>query len=236
MTDTTLANAMRLYDQGDFDRLKELASEAWPDDNNTIPAPGVAEMCRYLFILAVRRKDATASNLWRARAMSAAALTGANDTIAGLILQPFFVLTEIESHAEARAVLGELLRLVPESYSRAELFRGRLYHEKLAYSFAKEGRFEEAREAYMEASKHCGEDWRGALKVRGGAAITGYRALRVATPDDLETVASPLIAEMEDVAAEARQRGFPDVLEAAESNLELMKAGESQGWSPFETE
>ena len=236
MIDKTLSTAMQLYDQGDFDGLKELVSQAWPDDTTSVPTLSLAEACRYLFILAVRRKDATASNLWRARAMSAAILTGGTDTIAGLVLQPFFILTEIGSHAEARLVLNEMLRLIPETHPRAELFRGRLFHEKLAYSFAKEKRFEEAREPYLEAAKHCNSDPRGALKVRGGAAIAGYLALRCVKHSTLELDAPRYVSEMEGIVVEARKHGFPDVLAAAECNLELMKARKFEGWCPFETE
>lgn len=236
MQDEILATAMRFYDQGDLEGLKELASQAWPDDTTTVPTPSLAEVCRYLFILAHRRKDATASNLWRARAMSAAVLTCTTDTIAGLVLQPFFILTEIGSHAEARLVLKEMLRLIPETHPRADLFRGRLFHEKLAYSFVKEKCFNEARELYLEAAKHCSSDPRGALKVRGGAAIAGYLALRDAKYSNMGPEASLYVSEMEEIAVEAREHGFPDVLAAAECNLEVMKAGTYKGWCSFETE
>lgn len=241
-----LEQAKSLYDASDLEGLIALAEANWPDRVDAEMPSGISEVCRYLRILAYRKSTdprtpadeaaaaAVLAQIWWARALSAAVLTRAGDTAAGLLLQPFMILTrELQAYEEARWVLDETLRLVPEDHPRSAAFRGRVYSEKRAFSFASEGRFGEARENYLEALGGCGDDSRGALKVRGGAAMAGYLALQGTAASEFKEEAPALIAEMKAVLKEAA--GYSDVADAARRNLALMESRQFEDWIPFET-
>jgi hypothetical protein len=236
-----LEQAMRLWDTGQDAQLVELAESCWPTSPDAELTPEIAEVCRYARNAA--RRQLTGSDdllhfvqfqVWGARAMVAAVLTGARDTAAGLLLGPFFALTAEHQHSAARAVWAEVVRLVPLDHPRSGLFR-RLYYEKLAFSFVSEGLFDDARANYMRALDHCADDPRGALKVRGGAAITGYLALKGRPAEEITNLTSPLLEEMRQVHAEAGVAGFRDVVTAAAGNIGLMGSGKFEPWHPFET-
>ena len=230
--------ASSYYDEGKTEELFELVEALWPADlDGELPA-GIAEACRYARILAWKRYRETDEiayftrfQVLSARALTAAVINRARDTAAGLVLAPFFALTEENQHEEAREVLRETMRLVQPDHPRRNLFE-RMYHEKTAYSYSVEGQFQTARDHYQSALGFCDEDLRGALKVRGGAAISGYLALQESAGPHGD--AQEPIAEMRSVAGAAQSQGFPDVAEVAERNLELMERAEFEGWHAFE--
>jgi len=231
MNTKDLQSAIELYEKDNYEELESLAQELWPEDSDSLPCSDMAEICRYLSILAIRRDNISAIYLWRARAMSAAILTGSNATIAGLILSPFFELVSEGLYETARQVLPEILRVIPENHVRANLFRGRLYNEKMAYCFAKEKKYAEASKYYEAAARFCENDARGALKVCGGAIITGFLANSSANK------ASAFINEMAEIVTTATELGFTDVVSIAKANLEVMGDGNiDKKWHPFETE
>ncbi len=226
--------ADHLHAAGKQQQLLELAETIWPAPEQAEILPGTAEVCRYTFLLLKGRRDSRAF-LWFARALTAAVLTGARDTAAGLVLRDFFVSLEEGDHDSARLVLDEVRRLVDMDSPRADLFRGRIYHEKYAYSLALEGRFNEACDHYQLAARYCRNDPRGRLKVEGGAVIAGYLALERMDHEALKSEALLFIENMKKIQAAASAAGFVEVERTAARNLALMQTASFSPWFPFET-
>ena len=221
--------AMRYYDEGKNDELLELARREWPAQSGAVLPAGIADACFFSRNAARRKGDLVQQELWHARALTAAILTDSERTAARLLLRCCFVLLEEEAYQEARDVLGLMLRLVDRDDEQYPLFM-RLFHEKSAYSFFAEGRFEDAEKYYQEALAYCQEDPRGILKVRGGTVLTGYLS-HCRQPAG---AADRFIAAMNEILAEAESAGFADVAEAAACNVHMMESSNCIDWCAFE--
>jgi len=249
---TLAQQASRYYNDNDNDALFRLAADSWPGDGAELPE-GIAEVCRFAFIRAVQLQRVD-QYLWRARALTAAVITGARDTAAGLLLQPFFVATSFtlengaeKGHEQARLILEEMKRLVPEDTSAWSVLFARLYHEKKAFSFLMEatsgGRPEAASRSLLDAAEAeyalaldltPPQDSRGALKVRGGLALVRYLRLACGPQDASDASRQPYLEETEAVRAAAAAAGYRDVEGWATANVEAMGRGEFIGWTAYE--
>jgi hypothetical protein len=247
--------AARLYDANDNDALFRLATLNWPPLGVELP-PGIGEVCRYAFIRSVQMNQID-QHLWRARAMTAAVMSGARDTAAGLLLQAFFVAMAITVRREqsgyehgfeqARMILDEMTRLLPADAPRwSELF-ARLYHDKRAFAWLMEGSgggrpapeglgmLDEAEAEYRRAEALAeGQNERGALKVRGGLALVRYLRLAIEPGADSVKAMRRLAEETRTIAASAREAGYRDVEDWAVINADVMERGEFVGWTSYE--
>jgi hypothetical protein len=240
--------ASRLYTNNDDEALFRLAAATWPPEGQALPE-GIGEVCRFASIRAVQLKQPD-QYLWRARALTSAVLTGARDTAAGLLLQPYFVATSValesgagDGHAQARLILDEMKRLVPEDTPAWGALFARLYHEKRAFSFLMEGTgggrsadrsrdlLRTAEAEYTLALQLTHDDPRGTLKVRGGLALARYLQLA----DDPHP---PSMAQQRDetvsIHSAADAAGFRDVAGWAATNADVMGRGEFTGWTAYE--
>jgi|SRR5882724_1661577 len=246
--------ASRLYTANDNDALFRLAEQRWPPLGKELPQ-GISEECRFASIRATQLQRID-QYLWRARALTAAVLTGARDTAAGLLLQHFFAATartlegavdgKEHGHEQARLILEEMKRLVPaDTLQWSELF-ARLYHEKRAFSFLMEGtgggvpltgserRLREAESEYSAALLLGSEGKRGTLKVRGGLALVHYLQLAYSSHPELEESKREWLEETQRVMSAATAAGYRDVAEWAATNVGVMSRGEFRGWTPYE--
>jgi hypothetical protein len=246
--------AVKYYDDNDNEALFELANVNWPPIGDDLPA-GIAEVCRYAFI---RHHEAhhIDEHLWRARALSAAVLTGARDTVAGLLLPPFFATVDITAKQEmsgyehgyeqARLILEEVKRLVPDDAPRSQLF-SRLYHEKRGYSFLVEGTgrarpsaagMERLREAEVECSlaRSYVKSPRGTLKVRADLALIRYLLLAETPAQEFAEAKMPFLDETKSIREAAAAAGYDDVEGWAATNSDVMERGEFVGWVQYEVE
>ena len=251
---TLLQDAVQLYDDNQTEALFKLADENWPDVGEELPA-GIAEVCRYAFIRHHEAHDIE-EHLWRARALSAAVLTDARDTAAGLLLPPFFATVDItvkreldaDAHGydQARLILEEIRRLVPDDAPRSQLF-ARLYHEKRGYSFLIEGTgrgrpaaagMEKLREAEVECSlaRNYVKSPRGTLKVRADLALIRYLLLADTPAQEFAEVKMPFLEETKAIGEAAAAAGYDDVEGWAGTNADVMERGEFVGWVPYEVE
>lgn len=242
--------AGRLYDLNDDDALFRLAETHWPDVGQPLP-PGIADVCRLAFARALQRGRSD-HTLWRARAMSASVLTGARDTAAGLVLQPFFVATEQalegaeNGHVHARGILEEVRRLVPDDTEAWSRLYARLYHEKRGFSFLMEATgggaprpgagplLGSAEAALAQALEHNRNDARGNCKVRGALALVRYLRLTAEPEEVVEERKEPFLEETRAVLKAASQAGHRDVEAWAEVNAGVMSRGEFTGWIAYE--
>jgi hypothetical protein len=242
--------AGRMYDLNDDDALFRLAETHWPDVGQPLP-PGIADVCRLAFARAIQ-KGRSDHTLWRARAMSACVLTGARDTAAGLVLQPFFVATAQaldgaeNGHVHARGILEEVRRLVPDDTEAWSRLYARLYYEKRAFSFLMEatdgasprpgaGHLLDAADAELvRALEHNRNDPRGSCKVRGGLALVRYLRLAGEPEEVVAERKAPFLEETRAVHKAASEAGYRDVEDWAEVNAGVMSSGEFAGWVAYE--
>ena len=113
------------------------------------------------------------SELWEARALTAAVINGERNVAAGLLLSNAFRLIDSGDHAASRAVLLEQLRLLdngPTTRPNVDVVR-RMHYEKLGYSYLIEGDFEDAERLYEQALQYSPSASRGSLKVRGAVFL-----------------------------------------------------------------
>jgi len=251
---TLLEQAADMYDNNQTEALYQLAADNWPAIGAELPA-GIAEVCRYTFIRHAEAHEID-QHLWRARALSAAVITGARDTAAGLLLQAFFVTVDVtvkqeqggyeHGYEDARSILEEINRLVPEGAPRSQLF-ARLYHEKRAYSFLIEGTgrgrpstagMERLRQAEAECllARDYVRSPRGTLKVRGDLALVRYLLLAEKTTAEIEEAKKPFLEETIAVRDAAAAADYRDVVSWASPNVEVMERGDFVGWVPYEVE
>lgn len=247
--------ASRLYSVNDNDALFRLVEQRWPPLGENLPQ-GISEECRFAAIRATQLQRID-QYLWHARALTAAVLTGARDTAAGLLLQHFFVgiARTLEGaveghehgHRQARLILEEMKRLVPaDSPEWRELF-ARLYHEKRAFSFLMEGTgggaplkgsedcLREAENEYSAALPLGADDERrGTLKVCGGLALVRYLQLAYGSETSLEEAKRESLAETQRVMSAATVAGYRDVAAWAAANVGVMQRGEFRDWVPYE--
>lgn len=247
--------AARLYDANDNEALFRLARDNWPAAVDEDLPEGISEVCRYAFIRSVQTNRID-QHLWRARALTAAVITGARDTAAGLLLQAFFVEIDVTVKREqagyehgfhmARLILDEMTRLLPADAPRwAELF-DRLYHEKRGFALLMEGTgggrpspeglvlLGEAETDYLSALAASGGDVRGMLKVRGGIALVRYLRLAHAPADVVAESKGPFLEETRAVNSSAAVAGHRDVADWAATNADVMDWGKFVGWTPYE--
>lgn len=244
-------NAARLYDLNDDDALFRLAETHWPDEVAGLLQSGIAEVCRLACVRA-KQKGRSDHTLWRARAMSAAVLTGARDTAAGLVLQPFFVATAQaldgaeNGHVHARGILEEMRRLVPDDTEAWSRLYARLYYEKRGFSFLMEASggafprpgagllFDLAEAALLEALEHNRNDPRGSCKLRGSLALVRYLCLVGEPEEDVAERKKAFLEETRAVLGAATEAGYRDVEAWAEVNAGVMSRNEFVGWVAYE--
>lgn len=247
--------ARDFYDANDDEALFRLARRTWPSSLEEEIPDGAAEVCRFAFIRAVEA-GLTEQHLWRARSMTAAVIQGARDTAAGLLLQAFFVTTSQgqertgaaarDAHEQARLVLDEMRRLIPEGTGPWEETFGRLYHEKRAYSFLVEALgdddsapgdahlFDTAEREYGDAHSLATRSRRATLKVEGGLALLGYLRLRGLPANEVAVRKTPFLDATEAIRARAIELGYDDVVAWATMNIDVMRRGVFDGWTPYE--
>jgi hypothetical protein len=222
--------AADLYELGKDDELFDLAEQFTQPNHETDPAR--AEVFRFARIVSARKRDRVGTELWGARAWTAAMLSGSGNVAAALLLPHFFVLVEFEAFDEARAVLNGMLKLIDDNspilQPSADLLH-RLYEEKTAYSFLTEGRYTEAEQSYERALIYAGELRRARLKIRGGLSLCRY----LAHPESSE-VAIDAESEMRSIVAEATEHGYIDVMGWATENAAVIADRKRDGWVPFE--
>jgi tetratricopeptide (TPR) repeat protein len=222
--------AAELYELGKYDELFELA-ERLSEPSEELE-PNRAEVFRFARVVSVRRHDRVGTELWGARAWTAAMLTGSNNVAAALLLPHFFVLVELGAFQEARGVLDGLLSLIDDgapSVQPSATLLHRLYEEKAAFSFLAEGRYSDAEKCYERALIYAGTLRRAGLKIRGGLALVKY----LSNPGSSE-VARAIEREMRSIAGEAIEHGYVDVIGWATENVEIISQGKTEGWVPFE--
>lgn len=245
------------FDRNETPSVFSLANDNWPAIGEELPA-GIGEACRHAFI---RHAEAhhIDQHLWRARAMTAAVLTGARDTAAGLLIQAAFLAINDANegrsegrergYEQARMILEEMKRLVPEDYPTWLQPWARLYHDKRAYSFLEEGTggsrastagqqwLTSAEDEYELALKHTREDEkRGRLKVLGGLALVRYLRLADKPAEEIAEAKKPFLEETRAIGEAAAAAGYRDVEGWAGANVSVMERGEFVGWSPYEVE
>ena len=249
--------ALKLYNESDDAALFALVAASWPPVGEELPAGGVGEACRFAFIRA-RQQGTVDRHLWEARALTAAVDQGARETAAGLLFPHFMAAiemalrgekaVEVGGHEQARAILDEMKRLVPEDDPVWTRRLGRLYHEKRGFSFLMEARSAEAGEQpatdilrsaekeylkaleYLKARDDGRSDPRGELKVRGDLALVCYHRCVGTTLEET----SAWLAETQGIQRAAERAGFRDVARWAAGNVEVMERGDTSGWFPYE--
>lgn len=151
---TLAEEAAKLYEAGVDEQVIELAVRHWPSSaSEGLSDLGLAELCRFARICAVRLDRSAAAEIWGARALAAGFLERNPHTMAGLLLRPFFALIEAGDFSEARDVLEEVRRLVREDFDG----------------------YGEARENYNLALEFAFSQ-RAKLKVRGAITLASYLA------------------------------------------------------------
>ena len=149
---------------------------------------------------------------------------------------------------QARLILDEMTRLLPEDSPRWEELFARLYHDKRAFAFLMEGSgggrpkcdglglLDEAEAEYRraEAVALAGNDERATLKVRGALALVGYLRLAAESEAVAAEAIEPYAEATRAIAAAAREAGYRDVEEWAGINAEVMERGEYTGWTAYE--
>ncbi len=222
--------AAHYYDTGNKEELLNLANRVWSQAEEGDFPNGSADVFYFARTIEWRKedKDPVQKELWHARALAAATLTGANHTAARLLMQSFFILMEHEAYAEARSVLGDMLRVVGPDHEQRPVFM-RFHEEKSAYSFLAEGHYGDAVARYESAQDFCHDDPRGLLKVRGGLVLCQYLERTRPEREQVE-----LVDSMRRIREESQSAGFVDVANDASCNLRMMEAGGYEGWCPFE--
>jgi len=222
-----------LYEHGKDDELFNLAERLLEVSDESAEAAAVrAEVFRLARVVSVRKGDQVGTEVWGAHAWTAAMLSGNSNVAAALLLPQFFVLVGLGAFAEGRVVLDGMLSLIddssPDLVPSAALLH-RLYEEKTAFSFLSEKRYADAENCYKRALNYARTLRRAQLKIRGGLSLCSY----LAHPDSSE-VAVAAETEMLDIAAEANEHGYMDVIGWATQNATVMAARKTDGWIPFE--
>lgn len=247
------AEAAALFDENRHDDLFSLAERNWKKRGEALP-DGVAEACRYASIRAWQLGRADAE-VWRARAWSAAILTGSRSSAAGLLIQQVMAAIgrarEDEAsggYEAARQILEEIPRLVPEGSDEWKRLYERLYHEKRGFSFLMEAAraaassetsrrnlLEKAQREY-ELALGAATSERAVLKVKCGAALVKYLLLEVgeANGGELVGLATALARETAELGRRAAEAGAHDVASWATVNVDVMGRGVFVGWAPYE--
>jgi hypothetical protein len=201
--------------------------------------------------MAVQGEMWSDAHLWRARALTAAVITGSRETGAGLLLQHFFALIggvkegDAVAYENARSILEEIKRLVPEGTPEWARLFNRLYLEKLALSYLMQGTdggspLPHAREC-LETAKACysralevARGSRDELKVRGGLALVRYLLSAYGNSASAVVERESAREETVKVRAAAKVNGYRDVEEWASINFLVMERSVFQGWTPYE--
>lgn len=244
--------AAKFYRDNNTPALKRLAHRYWPKSLNAPLKNGAGELFRYTFIRS-REEGLVAQHLWRARALASAVICNERDTAAGLILQTYFgatamalegkALDAVHGYRQARLILDEIKRLVPEKNTAWPRLYARLYHEKRGLSFLLEatgGRrplprsealLRKARAEYRHALTFNPEG-RDQLKVQAGLALVEYLelALHPASP----SASRPMLDKTKAIHVAARKAGNRDVANWAATNLRVMQRRKFVGWVPYE--
>ena len=131
--------ALHYYEQSRNDDLIAMADKVWEAIGDEYP-DGIADMCFFVRNAHKREGNHSQMKLWEARAMSLAIFTGSRQTLARLLLAPAFAcmaksesrLPAIDDQETSRQILGEMLRVIPESDEEWRPVFERLFYEKLA--------------------------------------------------------------------------------------------------------
>lgn len=214
--------AEQLYESGDDQGLLEHAAAVWGIHGSN--ALGSAEVARFARIAAFRSKSRD-DDLWQARAVAAACITGAWRSLALSLQQYFFRLLALGEHEAAEGVLDEMERLAQQEHEGPpvkKLVSG-ILAERRALLLTGRGEWQAAAICYEAALALCPKGARRFLKVKGGLA----RSRWLAGGDH-----GAAVIEFESLAATSE--AFPDVHNAALTNLAAAKAGDRPGSAPFD--
>lgn len=214
--------AERLYASGDDQGLLDHAATVWTTHGSN--ALGSAEVARFARIAAFRSKSRD-DDLWQARAVAAACITGAWGSLALSLQQYFFRLLAQGEHEAAAGVLDEMERLAQQEHEGPpdkKLVSG-ILAERRALLFAERGEWQAAADCYEEALALCPDGSRRFLKVKGGLARSRWLA-----GGDRDAA----VSEFESLTAASE--AFPDVHNAAIANLAAARAGDLQLAVPFD--
>jgi len=213
------------YEHKEDDELLTVADQTWAE-HGASPSPGLADVCRTAALALTRGDRLNERNVWLARAMSTAFLSGASNVFAASMLPLFFQLAAAGHLEGARQVLVEIARLT-DLDDAAQLPPGpmmrRLYHEKLGYTLYVDGAYADAEREYQLAIATAGGDARGVEKSRAAMALCAYRQGR----------RQEAITATEDVQRCATLAGWNDVADTAATNLEAMRRGD-EALVPYE--
>lgn len=241
------------FHANDSEALFRLATESWPPVGEELPE-GIGEVCRYAFVRYVEA-DQIDQHLWRARALTAAVITGARDTAAGLLRSNFLVAIyaalrgEQSGHEsgfeQARGILDEMKRLVPDGAPHSQAYN-KIYHAHRAVSYLLEGTgggrpssagrrlLDKAEAEYVLAQEVAFHDARSALKTRGDLALVRYLRLVDEPAEVIAESKKPFLDETVAVRSSADEAPYRDVEGWAATNAGVMDRGEFEGWLPYE--
>jgi len=210
-----------LYETGRTEELLENVAQAWRE-HSANPSPALADCCRTAALALTRATgEAGQRDLWVARAMSTAYQAGASNAFAASLLPFFFRLVHKKEFQAARGVMleiGRLSRVDDISQLPPTSMMSRLYHEKVAFSYAWEGNWESALSHYGVAIEAAvlGNDRRGELKIGGGIANCEF----------LRGSCAEAIAATREIARRSRELGYSDLADIADGNVHAMTGGQ----------
>ena len=217
-----LSVAEHLYARSDDQALLDHARAFWRSHG---PAdPESAEVARFARVAAFRSGSAD-DDLWQARAVAAACTTGAWRSLALSLQQYFYRLLGRGEHEAAEGVLEEMERLAEHEHEgppEKDLVSG-ILAERRALLLTDRGEWSAALTYYKKALDLCPQGTRRSLKVRGGLARSEWLA-----GGDHEVAAN----EFKSLASESK--AFPDVRNAALTNVAAAKAEDRSGSVPFD--
>lgn len=211
------AQAWAAYEQGDLGRLRSTVESLWESDAER-PSPAAADAYRALGLALYESGRSSERNVWWARAVAAAHLSGSRNALAACLLPFFFTSIADGEPALAREVLKEIARLMDPDDDGSPPTGGtmrRLYHEKLAYAFSEEGLLDEAMRSYQTAIRVADGDLRGQVKARAAYGLCLAKLGRTAEA----------IAITEQVVQVSERRGWRGIGSAAVRNLEAIRDG-----------
>jgi hypothetical protein len=232
----------QLYPKAAYDQMLREAERGWPELSPFV-SPAGAESCRLTMLACFGAHRYPCAYVWRARALSRAGMAGYRNGLAALTLQEAVRLTvtvptthkDFPDFADAAlGILDEMKLLIdpdapPVVYGpTADDLLG-LFHEKRGLIHWFLGRYGQAADEYESGLQHThGETQRRRnFKIDLGLTLCRYMADR--SPGNAVVCAK----KTRQSGAECRSRGFDDLADMVERNVEPMMAG-STDVHPYE--
>jgi hypothetical protein len=218
--------AEKLFGAGGEANDSELLARAAASWTAT-PDADLAEVARFARIVAYRAGDRIGAELWQARAVAAAAGTGALRSLALSLQLHFFSALSTDAFDQAEAVLVEIERLSGSDHEGLPdpNLVARIVAERRALLSLKRADFSAAVKWYDIAIARCPEGSRGYFKVAGGRARAAWLGggSSMAAANELERIAKA-------------SQSWDDVHRAALANHEASLAGDQTKSVPFDLE